>query len=88
MTENGFPVKGENSLPVEKAVNDTARVDYYEGYTDALLRAANEDGVPVKGYFAWSKHRSSSACSGTFYIASAGILDNFEWYESSSKVLK
>ncbi|OJT02841.1 Beta-glucosidase 1A [Trametes pubescens] len=54
VTENGFPVKGENTLEVDKAINDTARVDYFEGYTDALLRAVNEDGVPVKGYFAWS----------------------------------
>ncbi len=79
VTENGFPVKGENTLEVDKAINDTARVDYFEGYTDALLRAVNEDGVPVKGYFAWSKHRSSFASSASFHNAFAGILDNFEW---------
>lgn len=42
-------------MPIEDAVRDTPRVDYFKGYTDALLRAVTEDGVPVKGYFAWSK---------------------------------
>ncbi|KAI0371234.1 beta-glucosidase 1A [Pilatotrama ljubarskyi] len=54
VTENGFPVKDENKLPVDKAIHDTDRIEYFEGYTDALLRAVTEDGVPVKGYFAWS----------------------------------
>ncbi|CDO75757.1 hypothetical protein BN946_scf184921.g33 [Trametes cinnabarina] len=54
VTENGFPVKGENALPVDKAVNDVDRIEYFEGYADAMLRAVTEDGVPVKGYFAWS----------------------------------
>ena len=54
MTENGFTVKGENSMPVEEAVHDKDRIEYYEGYANALLQAVNEDGVPVKSYFAWS----------------------------------
>ncbi|OSD08205.1 glycoside hydrolase family 1 protein [Trametes coccinea BRFM310] len=54
VTENGFPVKGENALPVDKAINDADRIEYFEGYADALLRAVTEDGVPVKGYYAWS----------------------------------
>ncbi|KAI0777253.1 beta-glucosidase 1A [Trametes elegans] len=54
VTENGFPVKGENDLPVSQAVQDTDRMDYFKGYADALLHAVVNDGVPVKGYFAWS----------------------------------
>ncbi|KAI0659353.1 beta-glucosidase 1A [Cubamyces menziesii] len=54
VTENGFAAKGENVLPVDQVVKDTDRVEYFQGYTDALLRAVTEDGVPVKGYFAWS----------------------------------
>ncbi|KAI0702030.1 beta-glucosidase 1A [Cerioporus squamosus] len=54
VTENGFPVKDEHVLPMEKAVHDTDRIEYYDGYLNALLQAATEDGVTVKSYFAWS----------------------------------
>jgi beta-glucosidase len=55
VTENGFPVKDETSLPIEQAIHDTDRIRYFEGYTQALLDAINEDGVVVKSYFAWSE---------------------------------
>lgn len=54
VTENGFPVKDEHILPLEQVVHDTDRVEYYDGYLNALLKAATENGVPVKSYFAWS----------------------------------
>ncbi|RDX54715.1 beta-glucosidase 1A [Lentinus brumalis] len=54
VTENGFPVKDEHILPLEQVVHDADRVEYYDGYLNALLKAATEDGVPVKSYFAWS----------------------------------
>ena len=54
VTENGFTVKGENSMPVEEAVHDKDRIEYYDGYANAVLQAVTEDGVPVKSYFAWS----------------------------------
>jgi hypothetical protein len=55
VTENGFAVRNENDLSIEQAIHDTDRVDYYKGYTNALLEAINIDGVNVKGYFAWSE---------------------------------
>ncbi|KAI0711358.1 beta-glucosidase 1A [Earliella scabrosa] len=54
VTENGFAAKDENVLPVEKVIHDTDRVEYYDGYANAVLQAVTEDGVPVKSYFAWS----------------------------------
>ncbi|KAJ2930983.1 hypothetical protein H1R20_g6108, partial [Candolleomyces eurysporus] len=55
VTENGFPVKNENSIqPIEEAVHDTDRIEYFRGYTNALLEAVNKDGVDVRSYFAWS----------------------------------
>jgi beta-glucosidase len=48
-------VKDENKLSPADAVNDKDRVDYYRGYTRALLEAINLDGVDVKSYFAWSE---------------------------------
>ncbi|KAI0791482.1 beta-glucosidase 1B [Irpex lacteus] len=54
VTENGFAVKDENSMTIEQALKDDARVHYYAGVTDALLNAVNEDGVDVRAYFGWS----------------------------------
>ena len=61
MTENGFAAKGENVLPVEDVVHDNDRVEYYDGYINAVLQAVAEDGVPVKSYFAWSMCSPSSS---------------------------
>jgi len=54
VTENGFPVKGEDDLLVEEAVHDKDRIEYFAAYTNALLEAVTEDGVDVRGYFGWS----------------------------------
>lgn len=42
-------------MPIEKALNDTDRIEYYQGYVSAMLSACAEDGVDVRSYFAWSK---------------------------------
>lgn len=57
ITENGFPVKGENNLPVEKAIKDGDRQEYFLQYTKALLEAVTEDGADVRGYFGWSEYQ-------------------------------
>ncbi|KAF8067878.1 beta-glucosidase 1A [Lyophyllum atratum] len=54
VTENGFAVKDENKLTANEAIHDVDRVDYYRGYTRALLEAVNVDGVDIKSYSAWS----------------------------------
>ncbi|KAF8581201.1 glycoside hydrolase family 1 protein [Ramaria rubella] len=54
VTENGFAVKNENYKPLEEALEDTDRVDYFRGSAEALLAAVTEDGVDVKAYFPWS----------------------------------
>lgn len=54
VTENGFAVKDESDMPVDVAVKDTDRVNYYRGVTAALQAAINEDGVDVRCYLAWS----------------------------------
>lgn len=55
VTENGFAVKDENNKPVEEALSDYDRVHYFQGTTSSLLSAVVEDGVDIRGYFAWSK---------------------------------
>ncbi|TDL27833.1 glycoside hydrolase family 1 protein [Rickenella mellea] len=54
VTENGFAVKDENSMPLEEALQDHDRVEYFRGATQALMSAVMEDGVDVRSYFPWS----------------------------------
>jgi len=54
VTENGFAVKDEDAMPRDQALNDSARVNYFKGTTQALLDAVIEDGVDVRAYFPWS----------------------------------
>lgn len=54
VTENGFAVKDENNMPLEKALQDDDRVEYFQGNCEALLKAVKEDGVDIRGYFPWS----------------------------------
>ena len=56
VTENGFAVKDEHSMPVEQALQDADRIEYFRGMTGALQAAVVEDGVDVKAYFPWSAH--------------------------------
>jgi hypothetical protein len=54
VTENGFAVKNEDSMPLAEALKDKDRVNYFRGATDAVLKAINEDGVDIRSYFPWS----------------------------------
>jgi beta-glucosidase len=50
ITENGAFFKDELKSGV---VNDTERIDYFQQHLQAVLKAKNE-GVNIKGYFAWT----------------------------------
>jgi len=52
VTENGWSTPGDE--PWEQGVRDYGRVQFYANYTSEMQRAINEDGVDVRGYFAWS----------------------------------
>jgi len=52
ITENGVSVPNENNLPLEEALNDQFRIDYYSQYISNVSLALSE-GVDVRGYFAW-----------------------------------
>ncbi|KAL5514671.1 BGL1B_1 [Sanghuangporus baumii] len=54
VTENGFAVKDEHTMPLEQALQDDARIEYFKGNCEALFSAVLEDGVDVRGYFPWS----------------------------------
>lgn len=51
VTENGWSIKAVNE---KEGVVDTPRMYFYANYTSEMLKAIKEDGVDVRGYFAWS----------------------------------
>jgi len=53
VTENGVDVPNESALDLDKALNDTFRIQYYHSYLRQLATAIHQ-GVRVAGYFAWS----------------------------------
>ena len=53
ITENGVDVPFETEMSIEKALDDTFRVDYYRSYLQEMDRAI-KDGVDIRGYYAWS----------------------------------
>ena len=48
VTENGVAVPGESTKPLDAALDDTFRVQYYESYLTALAAAIKHDGVNIK----------------------------------------
>ena len=53
VTENGCDVPNESQLPLDQALQDDFRVNFYRDYIQNMALAMM-DGVSVKGYFAWS----------------------------------
>jgi len=53
ITENGVSVPNENTTPLPGVLNDNFRIDYYQQYISNVSKAIDQ-GVNVKGYFAWS----------------------------------
>ncbi|TQD80362.1 hypothetical protein C1H46_034051 [Malus baccata] len=53
ITENGVDEFDDPTLSLPQSLNDTHRIDYHYHHLDYLRKAIN-DGVNVKGYFAWS----------------------------------
>lgn len=41
-------------MPISSQVRDTLRVDFYKSYIQKMKEAVIEDGINVRGYFAWS----------------------------------
>jgi len=54
VTEFGVDVAGESDMTKEVALQDSYRQDYYQRYLYEVAKAKREDGVPLKGVFAWS----------------------------------
>ncbi|KAF8908633.1 beta-glucosidase 1A [Gymnopilus junonius] len=52
--ENGFAAKSDLFLPIPDVVHDVDRVEYFQGYTEAMLQAIYLDNIKINSYFAWS----------------------------------
>ncbi|KAK7262560.1 hypothetical protein RJT34_30134 [Clitoria ternatea] len=53
ITENGMDESNDPTLPLEEALMDTYRIDFFYRHL-YYISAAIKDGVKVQGYFAWS----------------------------------
>ena len=53
ITENGFSVKDENKKPLNDLIQDWDRVNYHDGYLNAMLNAMQR-GADIRSYFAWA----------------------------------
>lgn len=53
VTEFGVDVKDETIMPRDEALEDNFRQEYYRRYMVEIAKA-KENGVPLKGVFAWS----------------------------------
>lgn len=69
VTENGCTVASDKK---EEAVADRFRCDFIRDYTDALIKARDEDGVNVQGYFAWTLIDDYEWCWG--FTARFGLV--------------
>lgn len=68
VTENGCAVREDTE---ESALNDTFRVNYFQGYI-AQVHEAIQQGADVRGYFAWSLMDNFEWCLG--YSKRFGIV--------------
>ncbi|GLT36956.1 hypothetical protein SLA2020_113010 [Shorea laevis] len=80
ITENGVDEFNNSTLTLKQALNDPMRIDYYHRHLLFLHRAI-EDGVNVKGYFAWSLLDNFEWASG--YTVRFGI--NYVDYKDGLK---
>ncbi|CAE8624202.1 unnamed protein product, partial [Polarella glacialis] len=69
VTENGCAVAADT---VEDAKQDHFRARFLEKYTGAMLKARDEDGVNVRGYFCWSMLDNFEWCKG--YAMRFGLI--------------
>ncbi|CAK0892585.1 unnamed protein product [Prorocentrum cordatum] len=54
VTEFGVDVANESDMSMDEALVDTYRQEYYKRYLKQIAVAKKEDGVAIRGVFAWS----------------------------------
>ncbi|XP_042481443.1 beta-glucosidase 12-like isoform X2 [Macadamia integrifolia] len=88
ITENGFGELNNSSVSLEESLKDDKRVDFYHRHLHYLRRAI-EDGVDVRGYFAWSlldNFEWSSGYTVRFGINHVDYKDRLKRYPKHSAI--
>lgn len=65
ITEFGFARWNENEMPLNYAVFDDERVNYFHGYLHEALNAVNHDDINLIGVIAWAAMDNLEWVSGT-----------------------
>lgn len=81
ITENGVDAPGESTMPLQKALDDTFRVNYLASYLSEVSKAINDDKCNVQAYFVWSLMDNFEWAAG--YSKRFGI--HYVDYNSQSK---
>ncbi|KAK9756868.1 hypothetical protein RND81_01G126100 [Saponaria officinalis] len=87
ITENGIDESNDPGLPLEKALADSMRIDYYHSHL-AFIQHAVKDGVKLRGYFAWSLLDNFEWASGftvRFGLYFVNYTDGQRYPKQSSK---
>ncbi|KAL5758564.1 hypothetical protein ACOSP7_021175 [Xanthoceras sorbifolium] len=88
ITENGMDEFNNSTLPLEEALKDPMRIDYFNRHLRYLNKAIGE-GVNVKGYFAWSlldNFEWSEGYTSRFGINFVDYEDGFKRYPKQSAI--
>ncbi|CAK9186965.1 unnamed protein product [Ilex paraguariensis] len=80
VTENGYPEKRDDTIPVETAIQDDARIQHMIGHLYAISEAIKA-GTNVKGYLMWALMDCMEVGSGynvRFGLAYVDYLNNYK----------
>ncbi|KAF0910471.1 hypothetical protein E2562_002930 [Oryza meyeriana var. granulata] len=80
ITENGIDEVNNKILPLQEALKDDTRIEYYQKHLLSVLSVIR-DGANVKGYFAWSLLDNFEWANG--YTVRFGL--NFVDYNDGAK---
>ncbi|XAR48158.1 Beta-glucosidase [Bertholletia excelsa] len=86
ITENGYPDKRNDSIPIKTALQDDKRIMVLQEHLYYIKNAISK-GVNVKGYFVWSivdGMEMSSAYTIRFGLCYVDYLDNYKRYPKKS----
>ncbi|XP_030945652.1 beta-glucosidase 13-like [Quercus lobata] len=91
VTENGYPEKRNDTIPIKTALKDNARIKYIKSHLSAISEAMKK-GVNVNGYFMWALMDCMEMGSGytaRFGLAYTDYLNNLNRIpKKSAKWLK
>ncbi|CAH2080559.1 unnamed protein product [Thlaspi arvense] len=86
ITENGYPDKRNDSIPIKTALQDDKRIMVLQEHLYYIKNSISK-GVNIKGYFVWSivdGMEMNSAYTIRFGLCYVDYLDNYKHYPKKS----